>query len=74
MTVSAPTQHASVHPFGAPDQRTDFSPGRIAIEKLDGRTVAERTDPRVSFDGHGMRRPGTPCPVPTSTDTRCGPG
>ncbi|MFD7441826.1 hypothetical protein [Streptomyces sp. NPDC059909] len=60
MTVSAHTQHASVYPFGAPDQRTDFTPDRIAIEKLDGRTVAERANPRASFDGHEMRTPWDP--------------
>ncbi|MFE0515245.1 hypothetical protein [Streptomyces sp. NPDC058964] len=60
MTVSAHTQHASVHPFGAPDQRTDFSPDRIAIEKPDGRIVAERVNPRSSFDGHEMHIPWDP--------------
>lgn len=60
MTVSAHTQHASVHPFGAPDQRTDFTPARIAVEKLDGRVVAEREDPRASFDGHGTLTPWDP--------------
>jgi hypothetical protein len=60
MTISAHTQRASLHPFGAPDQRTDFTPDRIAIEKLDGRVVAERLDPRASFDGHEMRTPWDP--------------
>ncbi|MFI1564421.1 hypothetical protein ACH4ZX_15440 [Streptomyces sp. NPDC020490] len=60
MTVRAHVQHASVQPFGAPDQRTDFTPDRVAIEKLDGRTVAERTAPRTSFDGHGMHTPWDP--------------
>jgi hypothetical protein len=60
MTVSLHEQHASVHPFGAPDQRTDFTPGRIAIEKLDGRVVAERNDPRAAFDGHEFATPWDP--------------
>jgi hypothetical protein len=60
MTVAAHTEHASVHPFGAPDQRTDFTPDRIAIEKLDGRIVAERDNPRASFAGHQMCTPWDP--------------
>jgi hypothetical protein len=47
-------------PFGAPDQKTDFTPERIAVEKLDGRVVAERTNPRESFTGHGLTTPWDP--------------
>jgi hypothetical protein len=54
MTVALDHEWASVTPFGAPDQRTDFTPDRIAIEKLDGRVVAERTTPRASFSGHDL--------------------
>jgi hypothetical protein len=57
MTVSLHEQRASVHPFGAPDQRTAFTPDRIAIEKLDGTLVAERLDPRASFAGHELTTP-----------------
>ncbi|MCI2420593.1 hypothetical protein MOQ72_24380 [Saccharopolyspora sp. K220] len=53
MTVALHRQWASVQPFGAPDQRTSFSPHRIAIEKLDGRVVAERPHPESSFASHG---------------------
>lgn len=41
----------------ATDQRTMFTPGRIAIEKLDGAIVAERHAPRDSFAGHQMTTP-----------------
>ena len=51
---------ASVRPFGAPDQKTDFTPERVAIEKLDGRVVAERRHPRESFAGHGLTTPWDP--------------
>jgi hypothetical protein len=54
MTVWLREQRASVHPFGAPDQRTMFTPDRIAIEKLDGAPVTERYAPRDSFAGHQM--------------------
>ncbi|MDT7633258.1 MAG: hypothetical protein QOI50_5188 [Pseudonocardiales bacterium] len=57
MSVSLHEQWASVQPYGSPDQRTDFTPDRIAIEKLDGRVVAERTDPRASFAGHELLTP-----------------
>jgi hypothetical protein len=43
---------ASLQPFGADDQKTAFTPERVAIEKLDGRVVSERLNPRESFDGH----------------------
>jgi hypothetical protein len=52
MTVSLHQQRAGVRPFGADDQQTRFTPDRIAIEKLDGRIVAERLSPRDSFTGH----------------------
>ena len=54
MTAWLHEERASVTPFGAPDQRTMFTPDRIAIEKLDGKPVAERRAPRDSFAGHQM--------------------
>jgi hypothetical protein len=57
MTVWLHEERASVHPYGAPDQRTSFTPGRIAIEKLDGQVVAERDNPRASFDGDDLNTP-----------------
>jgi hypothetical protein len=47
-------------PYGAPDQRTMFTPERITIEKLDGTLVAERLAPRDSFAGHQMHTPWDP--------------
>ena len=52
MTVWLHEQRASVAPFGAPDQRSMFTPERVAIEKLDGSEVARRFAPRDSFAGH----------------------
>ncbi len=54
MTVWLHEERSSVTPYGAPDQRTMFTPDRIAIEKLDGSVVAERHAPRDSFAGHQM--------------------
>jgi hypothetical protein len=60
MTVWLHEERSSVLPYGAPDQRTMFTPERIAIEKLDGALVAERYAPRDSFAGHQMTTPWDP--------------
>src|SRR5262245_49237007 len=60
MTVWLHEERSSLFPYGAPDQRTIFTPERIAIEKLDGRLVAERRAPRDSFAGHQMSTPWDP--------------
>jgi hypothetical protein len=52
MTVWLHEERSSIFPYGAPDQRTMFTPERIAIETLDGTLVAERRAPRDSFAGH----------------------
>jgi hypothetical protein len=57
MTVWLHEERSSVAPYGAPDQRTMFTPDRIAIEKLNGTLVAERYAPRDSFAGHQMSTP-----------------
>jgi hypothetical protein len=57
MTVWLHEERSSVLPYGAPDQRTMFTPDRIAIEKLDGSIVAERRSPKDSFAGHQMNTP-----------------
>ncbi len=60
MTVWLHEERSSVLPYGAPDQRTMFTPDRIAIEKLDGTVVAERLTPKDSFAGHQMHTPWDP--------------
>ena len=60
MTVWLHEERSSVTPHGAPDQRTMFTPDRIAIEKLDGTIVAERRMPKDSFAGHQMHTPWDP--------------
>jgi hypothetical protein len=57
MTVWLQEERSSVSPYGAPDQRTMFTPDRISIEKLDGTLVAERGAPRDLFAGHQMSTP-----------------
>jgi hypothetical protein len=58
--VALQHEWSSIRPFGADDQRTDFTPDRVAIEKLDGSVVAERTSPRDSFTGHTLDSPWDP--------------
>ena len=60
MTVALDHEWASLRPFGADDQKTAFTPERVAIEKLDGRVVSERLNPRESFDGHEFATPMGP--------------
>ena len=60
MSVALHREWASVQPFGAADQKTDFTQERIAIEKLDGAVVSERVNPRKSFDGHVLATPWDP--------------
>ncbi|MCI0431427.1 MAG: hypothetical protein L0210_12930 [Rhodospirillales bacterium] len=60
MTVWLHEERSSVFPYGASDQRTMFTPERIAIEKLDGTLVAARRAPRDSFAGHQMNTPWDP--------------
>jgi hypothetical protein len=60
MTVSLHQEWASVTPFGASNQRTAFTPDRIAIETTDGSLVAERRNPRQSFEGHEKTTPWDP--------------
>ncbi|MDH4582406.1 hypothetical protein E8F20_11050 [Pseudomonas sp. BN415] len=57
MTVWLHEQRASVMPFGAPNQRTAYTPDRIAIETTEGQVVAERQDPRASFRDHDETTP-----------------
>ena len=60
--MAAALQHewSSVRPLGADDQRTNFTPDRVAIEKLDGTVVAERLHPRDCFAGHTLTSPWNP--------------
>lgn len=46
LTVWLHEERSSVLPSGAPDQRTIFTPERIAVEKVDGTPVAERIAPK----------------------------
>lgn len=60
MAVALQREWGSVQPFGADDQRTDFTPDRIAIEKLDGAVVAELMNPEGSFEGDDLHTPWNP--------------
>lgn len=60
MLASLHEQRVLLHPYGAPDQRSVFTPERIAIEKPNGTVVAERLAPKDSFAGHQMHTPWDP--------------
>jgi hypothetical protein len=60
MTVWLHEERSSVFPFGARDQRTMFTPERIAVERLDGTILSERPSARDSFAGHQMSTPWDP--------------
>ena len=57
MKVATKYEWASVAPFGNPDQRTDFTPGRIAVQKADGTVVSERLDPAAHAEGKAVDNP-----------------
>jgi hypothetical protein len=57
MTVATRREWASVTPYGADDQRTDFTASRIAIEKMDGTVVKERLHPSEHAEGKAVDAP-----------------
>jgi hypothetical protein len=57
MTVSTRREWASVIPFGADDQRTNFTANRIAIEKVDGTVVQQRIHPSEHAEGKAVNAP-----------------
>jgi hypothetical protein len=72
VTVALQRQWGSVQPFGTDDQKTDFTPDRIAIEKLDGRVVAERCNPRCHMSGTLLRSSSGPPPIRAPGSHRIG--
>ncbi|QAY72005.1 hypothetical protein ET445_00330 [Agromyces protaetiae] len=60
MTVALHEEHVVLEPFGAADQRSVFTPERIAVEKTDGTVVGQRLAPKDSFAGHQMNTPWDP--------------
>jgi hypothetical protein len=57
MRVATQYAWASVTPYGAPDQHTDFTPTRIAIERSDGTVVSERLHPAAHAEGKAIEAP-----------------
>jgi hypothetical protein len=53
-------ERVSHHPFGAPDQRSEFTPERVAIETTRGDVVESLDQPRASFAGHTLETKWTP--------------
>jgi hypothetical protein len=57
MTVATKREWASLTPYGADDQRTDFTANRIAIEKMDGTVIKERLHPSEHAEGKAVDAP-----------------
>ncbi len=57
LTVDLHREHVSYVPFKLPNQRTDFTPQRVAVETNEGEVVEERTNPRAAFAGHTQETP-----------------
>ncbi len=60
MSVWLHEERASLLPYGAPDQRSVFTPEKVVIEKVNGTLIAERRAPKDSFAGHQMHTPWDP--------------
>ena len=52
VTVDLHREYASLAPFKLPNQRTAFTPERVAVETTEGAVIEERTNPRAAFAGH----------------------
>ena len=57
MRVATKHEWASLTPYGSPDQRTDFTPRRIAIGRSDGTIVGERFQPAEHAEGKAVDAP-----------------
>lgn len=57
MIVATRREWASVMPYGADDQRTDFTPNRVAIEKINGAVIKERLRPSEHAEGKAVDAP-----------------
>jgi hypothetical protein len=60
MTSDFRRQRTRTEPFGDPDWRMTYEPGRVVIETQDGHIVAEQLCPRDSFAGHSWETAWTP--------------
>ena len=56
VTASLHDERVSHRPFGAPNRRSAFTPGRVAIE-TDGTVLESLDQPRASFAGHTAETP-----------------
>jgi hypothetical protein len=57
VTVGLRTEWASHAPFGTPDRKSRFEPGRVTLETVDGTILGELREPRRSFAGHTLQTP-----------------
>lgn len=60
VTVATDRQWASHAPIGSLAAKSEFTGDRIALLDQAGRVIAERDNPRASFDGHTLETPWDP--------------
>jgi hypothetical protein len=56
-TLDTHTQRVEMQPFTAPQRRSVFIPGHVAVESADGRVLERRDNPRASYAGHTQQTP-----------------
>lgn len=56
-TIDLHQQHVRNEPFKRPNQHSEFTPQRVAIEDSNGVVLTERTNPRAAFAGHTQQTP-----------------
>jgi hypothetical protein len=59
ITVDLRDEKVSHWPFGSPERRSRFEPGRVALENANGEVIEEMIQPRSSFKGHALDTPWT---------------
>ncbi|QNE31093.1 hypothetical protein F1C10_03445 [Sphingomonas sp. NBWT7] len=57
VSIDLRKEHVSHWPFAPTQNRSNFTPGRVAIETPGGEVVEELLDPRASFHGYEMETP-----------------
>ncbi|WP_118184398.1 hypothetical protein [Paraburkholderia phosphatilytica] len=55
--IDTQAQRVELRPFTAPDRRSIFTPGHVAVESIEGHVIESRDDPRSSFAGHSQQTP-----------------
>jgi hypothetical protein len=55
--IETHAERVTITPFTAPDRRSVFVPGRLALETLDGAVAESGDDPKAAFAGQTLETP-----------------